>query len=238
MSALRRAYRRVRHELRCALGRDIRFPVQLHVKAHRHGSEYGGWWVCPRDLNADSIIYSLGIGTDITFDLSMIAALGATIHAFDPTPGSMDYLKSMALPARFHWHQFAVGGDDGQARFFLPENPLHVSHTLVAPAHTHAGAIEVQVRRLSTIMRELGHATIDVLKMDIEGAEYDVLDDILGQQLPVRQILVEFHHRFPSVGIDRTRQVVRRLNDAGYRIFAVSDTGEEYSFIDTAASSD
>lgn len=237
MSALRRAYRRVRHEIRCALGRDIRFPVQLHVEAHRHGSEYGGWWVCATDLSADSIVYSLGIGTDITFDLSMIEALGVAVHAFDPTPGSVDYLKSTALPDGFHWRQYGVGGHDGLARFFRPDNPLHISHTLVAQTRTHAEAIEVEVRRLSTIMRELGHAAVDVLKMDIEGAEYDVLDDILEHQLPVRQILVEFHHRFPGVGMDRTRQAVRRLNDAGYRIFAVSDTGEEYSFIQTAGSS-
>jgi hypothetical protein len=80
-------------------------------------------------------------------------------------------------------------------------------------------------------MRELGHTAIDVLKMDIEGAEYEVLDDLLQQRLPVRQILVEFHHRFTNVGVERTTRAVANLNAAGYRIFAASDNGEDYGFL-------
>jgi len=47
----------------------------------------------------------------------------------------------------------------------------------------------------------------------------------------IKQLLIEFHHRFPDISIDRTRQAVTRLNASGYRIFFVSDTGEEYGFI-------
>ncbi len=58
-----------------------------------------------------------------------------------------------------------------------------------------------------------------------------MLDELLERGLAVRQILVEFHHRFPEVGLDRTRRAVSALNAAGYRIFFASDSGEEYSFI-------
>ena len=34
--------------------------------------------------------------------------------------------------------------------------------------------------------------------MDIEGAEYDVIDDILNSNIRIHQILVELHHRFPG----------------------------------------
>jgi FkbM family methyltransferase len=231
MNALRQAYRRLRQTIRCALGRDVRFPIQTRVPAQRHGSEYGGWWVCPTGLTADSVVYSLGIGTDISFDLSMIETFGVAIHAFDPTPGSIHYLQGRQLPDVFRFHAFGVGAYDGPARFFLPENPAHISHTLVAPADDRGEAIDVEVRRLSSIMHDLDHSTIDVLKMDIEGAEYDVLDEILDGHLPVRQILVEFHHRFRGIDVDRTRRTVQRLNAAGYRIFAASISGEEYSFI-------
>jgi hypothetical protein len=67
--------------------------------------------------------------------------------------------------------------------------------------------------------------------MDVEGAEYDVVDDILASGAPVSQLLIEFHHRFAGVGIERTRNAVTALNAAGYRIFFVSASGEEYGFI-------
>lgn len=153
------------------------------------------------------------------------------MHAFDPTPGSIEYLKSQQLPSTFKWHQMGLAGRDGTARFFPPVNPSHISHSLLERAETDERAIDVQVRRLSTIMRECGHEALDVLKMDIEGAEYEVLDDILDQGLPVRQILVEFHHRFPRMGVERTRRAIQRLNAAGYRIFFSAESGEEYCFI-------
>jgi hypothetical protein len=66
--------------------------------------------------------------------------------------------------------------------------------------------------------------------MDIEGAEYSVLADILACRIQVKQLLVEFHHRWPHIGIEKTKQAIRALNAAGYRIFSVSPSGEEYSF--------
>jgi hypothetical protein len=85
------------------------------------------------------------------------------------------------------------------------------------------------VRRLSTLMRELGHDAVDVLKLDIEGGEYEVLDDLLRERLPVRQLLVEFHHNFPAIPFARTEAALRALKGAGYELFHVSERGLEVS---------
>jgi FkbM family methyltransferase len=231
VNALKSAYRRLRRSVRFALGRDTQFPVQIDVPRERHGNDSGEWWICPRGVNARSIVYSLGIGTDITFDLSLIAHYGVTVHAFDPTPGSIAYVKAQPHPVEFQCHETGVAGRDGRATFFPPVNPNHISHTILPRSSTKDRAIEVEVRRLETIMHELGHDRIDLLKMDVEGAEYEVIDDILRSDLQVPQLLVEFHHRLPGVGIDRTRRTVAQLNAAGYKIFFAAESGEEYSFI-------
>ena len=231
MSLVRSTYRRVQRSVQRAIGRDVRFPVQARTRLARHGSDAGEWWVCPDGLGAGCVAYSLGIGTDITFDLSLIEAYGLTVHAFDPTPGALAFVRGQKVPAGFVCHPIGVGGHDGTATFFPPENPNHISHTLIERRETSASAIQVEIRRLSTIMRDLDHQRIDVLKMDIEGAEYDVLDEILERGLPIRQILVEFHHRFPGVGVERTRRAVHALNSAGYRIVFAAESGEEYSFL-------
>ena len=82
-------------------------------------------------------------------------------------------------------------------------------------------------------MESLSHNHIDILKMDIEGAEYDVIDDILSSNIAIKQILVEFHHRFPNVGLKKTKETIKKLNNFGYRIFHISNNGEDYSFIKT-----
>ena len=59
------------------------------------------------------------------------------------------------------------------------------------------------MRRVATLMRDLGHERLDVLKMDIEGAEYEVVADVLASGIDIGQLLIEFHHRFSNVGIER-----------------------------------
>ena len=80
-------------------------------------------------------------------------------------------------------------------------------------------------------MAALGHARLDVLKMDIEGAEYDVIDDLINSRVVVDQILVEFHHHQRYVPLARTRRAIEGLRQVGYRVFHVSASGHEYSFM-------
>ena len=79
------------------------------------------------------------------------------------------------------------------------------------------------------------HAHIDVLKMDIEGSEYEALEEILKSQVTIDQIVVEFHERFFEYGKEKTIKAINSLNENGYEIFAISDSYEEISFIRTAA---
>ena len=74
-------------------------------------------------------------------------------------------------------------------------------------------------------MNELGHRYIDVVKMDIEGSEYDVINDISRSKIRPKQLLIEFHHRFPEVGIRRTKVAISTLRSMGYKIFSVSSHG-------------
>jgi hypothetical protein len=80
-------------------------------------------------------------------------------------------------------------------------------------------------------MAELGHQYIDVLKMDIEGSEYDVIASILNSNIKVGQLLVEFHHRFFNDGFQRNKSAIKLLQSKGYVLFAISESGEELSFI-------
>jgi len=45
------------------------------------------------------------------------------------------------------------------------------------------------------------------------------------------QLLVEFHHRFPGIGKQRTASSVEHLRTLGYLIFAISETGREIGLV-------
>jgi hypothetical protein len=95
--------------------------------------------------------------------------------------------------------------------------------------------VTVKMKSLEDIIHELGHTHIDVLKMDIEGAEYDVIENILNSKISITQILIEFHDRFFGGKTLRSQQSIEKLRNNGYEIFAVSDSFEEISLINKSA---
>lgn len=216
------------------MGRDLIVPVQAHRPTEYHGTDYGGWAIVSETLSSRSVVYSVGVGDDVAFDLSLIKRYGLTVHAFDPTPRSIAWVKSQSLPAQFMFHQIGLGDHDGNLTLFPPAETSHVSFSVVnrTAAGSHDG-LELPVRRLSTVMRELGHGQVDILKMDIEGAEYDVLRTLHEDGVFPTQILVEFHHRFFPDGVARTRAAIQCLNARDYRLVAVSPSGEDYTFLRT-----
>lgn len=195
------------------------------------GARSGVWTVCPEGLGPGSVVYSFGVGDNIAWDLAMIDRFGVEVHAFDPTPPCVDWVRDQRLPPKFHFHPVGLAAHDGSLEFFPPRKRRGFNYT---PGRPGAGAVEagltVPVCRLRTICERLRHRRVDVLKMDIEGGEYDALDDLLASGVPAGQLLVEFHHHFPGVGVGRTVRTVRALSAAGFRLFHVSARGLELSF--------
>lgn len=230
MMGIQQSARRIKRAFHVLRGRDLWQRVQIACDTCFLGNDGARWCVCPDSLGPSSIVYSIGVGEEISFDLELIRRFGVRVHSFDPTPRSIEWLAKQSLPCDFVFRPLGIADFDGRAKFLPPVNAAHVSHTLV-DRQTPWPAIEVPVRRLSSTMRDLGHERIDLLKMDIEGAEYAVLKDLLASAIPVRQLLVEFHHRWPEIGVEKTKDAIRDLNSAGYLIFDVSSCGEEYGFL-------
>jgi FkbM family methyltransferase len=229
MSLIRNQVRYAKRLIRVIRGTDLLLPIQIKCPKVTLGLERASWCVCPLDLSPQSVVYSFGVGRDISFDLALIHRWGVRVHAFDPTPRSIDWLRTQALPDNFVFHDFGIADYDGAASFSPPADPSHVSYSMLAHRSDEPAA-EGRVYRLHTIMRMLGHTKINLLKMDIEGAEYGVLSDLVSQAFHVDQILVEFHHRWPDLGVQKTRHAVQDLNSKGYKTFHISPSGEEFSF--------
>ena len=218
------------------LGRDFYQFRQIRQSSLTLGNPYANWTFCPDTLDKDSVVYSFGVGEDISFDLHLMKRFNLQIHAFDPSPESVDWIGGQDLPEGFHFYPYGLSSIDGQIAFAEPADPgIHSLFATHAEEKAGQGLKQhiLPVHRLSTIIKELGHKRIDVLKMDIEGAEYEVIEDIISSPFPISQVLIEFHHRFQYIGVKRTRKAIFRMNQAGYKIFKVSPSGEEFSFMKT-----
>ena len=173
---------------------------------------YGGYRVPVDMLNADSVVYSVGVGEDIRFDLSLIARYGCTVHAMDPVPRSAVYARSAAAyEPRYDYHELAVWSRDETVTFYAPRQEGHVSHSAVNLFETDV-AFEASGRTLRSLMGEWGHNRIDLLKVSAEGAEFEILQTLLRDGPVVPILCAEFTR--PTVA--RARGMMRALQSAGY----------------------
>lgn len=198
-------------------------------------TETADWSFIGSKLGPDSIVYSLGVGDTIDFDLDLIARFGATVFAFDPTPYSMEWVRRQKLPEGFVFKPWAVSGGDGKLRLYRRVNRHGKSAEIMWTADEQAGDpddyIDAPAYTIASIMDLLKHEKVDLLKMDVEGAEYDILDGLRDVKRLPEQLLVEFHHRFPGIGKSRTAASIDMLHKLGYKIFGLSETGREVGFV-------
>lgn len=130
-----------------------------------------------------------------------------TFHAFEPNPKCIKVLHSLPIP-NLVIHETAVWVSDGNQTLYLPKQIL--SGTLMTGKKNLPiiETLEVPTIDLGAWLLSLPPDPV-VLKMDIEGAEYQVLPHLLdnGALRQVIELQVEFHY-------DRMTDVPKHVHDA------------------------
>jgi FkbM family methyltransferase len=179
------------------------------------GTAYGGWPLPDGALDADSVVYLVGLGEDASFDLRLIADYGCEVHAFDPVPEAVAYGETVAAAEpRFHFHPYGLWSEDGTLSFFDNPNEGYVSRSATDMHGTGTGT-RFEVRSLRSVMKELGHDRVDLLKLSVEGSEYVLIDSLLRDRADVRTLCVEFAQPAPYGQIEGA---VRKLEGSGWKL--------------------
>ncbi len=190
------------------------------------GSGYGGWTVPTNLIRPDWICYCGGVGEDITFDLGLIARFGCRVFAFDPTPRAVAHVEQQAADiSLFHFLPVGLWSEDKALRFFAPRDPAHVSHSILNLQET-SDYFEAKCRSLPSLMAELEHRRIDLLKVDIEGAEHEVVRSMLKQRIHPTVLCMEIDQPVPPF---RFRKTIGRVLDSGYKLVALD--GWNFTFV-------
>ncbi len=173
LKKFKNSVRRKRLE-KSGIGVDIQIPIAMY------GDGEGVWAVAPEGLDSNSVVFSFGIGRDLSFDLAMVEMHGAEVHAFDPTPASVEWVRAQTLPKGLTFHELGLADFDGDLEFLAPRKATSSHFTPVKRYHKESDdTCKAPVRKLGTIAKQLGHDHIDLLKIDIEGGEYSVISSML-----------------------------------------------------------
>jgi len=164
-------------------------------------------------LRSPCVIYSFGGNLQTEFEESMLVKTSCSIWIFDCTVSASAYAKVIAsirgAENRLFFKPYCVG-DDG--------------------ANVEIKSVNHVLRSVSSVMKELGHDKLDLLKFDAEGAEHKALPALLhsGVQLP-SQISFELHHnKDADKGGYQFWAPVTALIESGYVLISREDNKDAY----------
>lgn len=155
----------------------------------------------------------------------------ATIHTFEPSPATFRLLETNVREnglGGVTLHHAAVAGEEGELEFYTdptrgasmvaslrPERSVQFVHGSEAANAdlANSGKVKVKAVRLSSL---LDH-DVDFLKMDIEGAEQQVLEELAasGTLRRIRAMAIEYHHHIAPKD-DALAKFLRILEEHGF----------------------
>lgn len=215
-------------------------PALRQIGSHRHP-----YFVPDKLLHADSICYCIGAGEDISFDTQLKIIYDCTVVILDPTPYGIDHFNNLkdhvsrgvplVISDGGHLVPFTylinarqlddilfvpigVWNEKTVLNFHEPQLDNYASYS-VCLFNDSDKVIRAPVDRLGNIMRDLGHDHLDLVKIEIEGAEYTVIDTIIEDRLDIKLIMVEFDEVYHSRDFGyhfRIKRCCKRLLKAGY----------------------
>ena len=196
-------------------------------------------FVIMRELNDSEAPLILDAGAHIGLAAMRYRELfpRAKIHCFEPFPESYAALKdAVGALSPIEIHNVALAAAEGQAEFSVNRNSA--TNSLLASddgaeiywrsdAPKTTGTLTVPTKTLDGFAREHSVSRIDILKMDVQGGEYDVLkgaSELLNRQA-IGLIYMELITAPTYVGQHRIRDYLELFDAVGYEVFDLYNFG-------------
>ncbi len=136
----------------------------------------------------------------------------ATVHSFEPMSDNFAMLEKNIAGNHFknvHPHQQAVSSEEGELKLYLSDDNTGM-HSLYRPSERFE---TVQSMAFDTLYKKLGIDTCDVLKLDCEGAEYDIIGGASRETLArTKAIVMEYHNP------EKNPAMLEQLKAAGFEV--------------------
>lgn len=155
-------------------------------------------YVFREQFKPGDIAIDVGTGNDPDFSKYLIANYGMKCFAVDPTRKHGEELKKLERATKeFHYLPYALGPRNGKVQFY--ESIVNVSGSLL---QDHRNIVSdpvtsyvVDMVTVDELLRIIGEKRIAIMKLDLEGVEYQLIGTLnQGPLKRIQQLIIEFHH--------------------------------------------
>lgn len=144
------------------------------------------------------VLFDVGCNVGEWTDMALALFPAATVHSFELSPEVIAQLEmKFKNSPQVILHRYGLGTESKEVDFFCYHGQASQTSSLRAALHSHLPhTVErSRIRRGDEVCRELGLDRIDFLKVDVEGADYEVLAGF-GEMLRGKKIaVIQFEHQ-------------------------------------------
>ena len=145
------------------------------------------------------------------------------VYAFEPNKEATKNAKSiLGNNEDYELIEKAIGIHDGELTFYVSENNTTIGSISKEHVANHSNPIEVKVPCISlkSFISEKGIEKISLIKMDIEGAEYQIIEDLDEDIFNMTEsFLIEFHGNDGKI-VDN---LINKITSFGFRLDQIRD---------------
>ena len=190
--------------------------IQRFLKRMRFGLyESRGHTFYGRELTRESVIVDLGACRG-AFSEYATRTFGCSAYAVEASPKLFALINVEKNPSikRFN---LAISNQNGFATFFESNNP--VAGNIVGEKPNTVGSVRVPAQTFENFLESNGLRRIDLLKIDIEGAETMLFESCRDETIRnVKQITIEFHDsvRHPNISSAEVAGIIAHIRSLGF----------------------
>jgi FkbM family methyltransferase len=152
------------------------------------------------DIGDDDVIIDLGGYRGNYTERLLETHSPDTVHVFEPVPRYADEIRAkFSTDSRVVVHEYGLKDANGSAQFEIDEESSSL--------FTEDGNTTVEIRDIVEVLDELSCQEIELVKINVEGAEYALLDRLIesGYVTRINNLLIQFHD-FPEIENAKTRR--------------------------------
>ena len=147
------------------------------------------------DLNESSVVFDVG-GYEGQWASDIFSRYRCTVHVFEAVQSFAEQIeRRFDRNNRVHVHRFGLGGATREARLLVSGDA-----SSMLKAGPESAEVQVDVVRATEFIEQLGVGCIHLMKINIEGGEYELLDDLIesGCVQMIENIQIQFHDFIPD----------------------------------------
>lgn len=182
----------------------------------------------PKELLTTPMVNIIDIGANVGyFSLFMLSRFPkASVYSFEPIPTNFALLSKYSKENKqFKWRVFNCAitkpGVEAITLNYDKEDSFSTSASVFTDS-SNQDSIKVQAKSLASIIDENSLTQIDFLKIDCEGAEYEILYNASAEVFSkISLIAIETHNG--SAPNENNAALANYLKDSGYKVKAEND---------------